>query len=150
MREQIAALTATIKRTDDIILTLTDDNEKQAERIAALTATLAELKQALRIAALAIEIASDWGVPNVQVYPPKEWGLYAFGEDVNDGWCSTAHLAEKLEELSRGKDALSERDKEIEMLRVMLRKLYDVRHEPDKMLCIVERYQTALKEGIHE
>ena len=52
--EQIAALTATIKRTDDIILTLTDDNEKQAERIAALTATLSELKQALRIAALAI------------------------------------------------------------------------------------------------
>ena len=38
--DQIATLTATIKRTDDIILTLTDDNEKQAERIAALTAEL--------------------------------------------------------------------------------------------------------------
>ena len=35
-----AALEATIKRADDIRLTLTDDNEKQDEQISALTAEL--------------------------------------------------------------------------------------------------------------
>jgi hypothetical protein len=80
--------------------------EKQREQIAALTATLTELRKALSIAALAIEIASDWGVPNVQVDPPKDWTLEANGEDVKDGWCSTSQLASKLKEIAQ--DALKE------------------------------------------
>jgi predicted RNase H-like nuclease (RuvC/YqgF family) len=44
LREQIDDLKATVKRTDDLILTLTDDNEKQAEGIAGLDAELAELR----------------------------------------------------------------------------------------------------------
>jgi len=60
-----------------------------------------ELKAALRVAACAISIASDWNIDNVQVAPPAEWGLEAFGEDVADGWCSTAQLARKLKEIAK-------------------------------------------------
>jgi hypothetical protein len=44
LNDKIADLKATVKRTDDLILTLTDDNEKQAEGIAGLDAELAELR----------------------------------------------------------------------------------------------------------
>ena len=59
-----------------------------------------KLRQALRVAARALDIADDWGFPEVQVYPPKEWGLEAIGEDIADGWCSTRQLAAKLRELA--------------------------------------------------
>lgn len=64
-------------------------------------ATEAELKQALKLAALALEIAHDWNLPEVQVFPPSEWGLEADQEDAADGWCSTYALAEKLRELAK-------------------------------------------------
>ncbi len=59
-----------------------------------------EIKQALKIAADALDIAADWNVSDVQVNPPKEWALEAYGEDAEDGWCSTRELAKKLRELS--------------------------------------------------
>ena len=63
-------------------------------------ATEAELKEALKVAALALEIASDWNVPTVQANPPKKWELPGGGEDKADGWCSTYSLAQKLKELA--------------------------------------------------
>ncbi len=59
-----------------------------------------EVKKALEIAASALDIAADWNLPDVQVNPPKEWGLDAYTEDKDDGWCSTRELAEKLRKLS--------------------------------------------------
>ena len=58
-----------------------------------------EYKQALAIAADALDIAADWDVDNVQCNPPKEWRLPAYGEDPEDGWCSTSALAELLRNL---------------------------------------------------
>lgn len=63
-------------------------------------ATEKEMKQGLLIAALALEIASDWNLPAVQVFPPSEWGLEGGGEDPADGWCGTYELAKKLRELA--------------------------------------------------
>lgn len=62
-------------------------------------ATVEEMKQALRIAADALSISNDWNLYDVQVNPPKEWGLYAEDEDADDGWCSTQALANKLREI---------------------------------------------------
>lgn len=59
-----------------------------------------QLKQALKIAADALDIASDWNVGQVQVNPPKEWELDGGDEDPEDGWCSTRDLARKLRQLS--------------------------------------------------
>ena len=59
-----------------------------------------EIRAALICAAKAIEIASDWNLPAVQVGPPKEWELDGGGEDTADGWCSTYSLARKLKELA--------------------------------------------------
>lgn len=60
-----------------------------------------ELQDALTFAAAALDIAADWNVENVQVGPPAEWGLEAYGEDPVDGWCSTWELAQKLKEIAR-------------------------------------------------
>jgi hypothetical protein len=60
-----------------------------------------KLKEALKIAAAALEIASDWNVNAVQVNPPKEWELDDGGEDESQGWCSTSHLARKLKSLAQ-------------------------------------------------
>lgn len=59
-----------------------------------------ELRSSLLVAVLALEIASDWDLVDVQCYPPKEWKLEAFEEDSKDGWCSTALLAEKLRNIA--------------------------------------------------
>lgn len=59
-----------------------------------------EYKRALLVAADALDIASDWNVDNVQCYPPQEWGLPAYGEEPEDGWCSTRALAELLRNLA--------------------------------------------------
>lgn len=59
-----------------------------------------EIKKVFIIAADGLDIAADWNVPDVQVYPPKEWNLVSYTEDVNDGWCATRELAKKLRELS--------------------------------------------------
>lgn len=37
-----------------------------------------EVKKALEIAASALNICADWNLPDVQVDPPKEWGLKAY------------------------------------------------------------------------
>lgn len=60
-----------------------------------------QLKAALKVAADALSIASDWNVSQVQVHPPKEWNLDGGDEDPEDGWGSTYALAKKLEQLSK-------------------------------------------------
>jgi hypothetical protein len=64
------------------------------------------LRQAILIAAAALEIASDWNLPAVQVDPPREWGLDGGGEDPAHGWCSTMALANKLRELATKSDVV--------------------------------------------
>lgn len=59
-----------------------------------------EIKKGLEIAADALDIADDWNVTNIQVNPPVEWKLEAYGEDILDGWCATVQLAQKLRELA--------------------------------------------------
>jgi hypothetical protein len=59
-----------------------------------------KLKEALKVAADALSIASDWNVNAIQVNPPKEWNLDGGGEDAEDGWCSTHELAAKLRQLA--------------------------------------------------
>ena len=59
-----------------------------------------KLKEALRVAADALVIASDWDLPSVQVNPPSEWQLEGAGEDPAEGWCGTYALAKKLRELA--------------------------------------------------
>lgn len=65
------------------------------------TEEIKKLKEALKVAADALSIASDWNVNQVQVNPPKEWELDGGEEDPEDGWCSTYALAKKLEQLSK-------------------------------------------------
>ena len=97
--EQIAALKKEVAMLREVYLALKEIDALK-EQIAALTAENKRLREALEIAALAIEIASDWGVPEVQVDPPKEWELEACGEDPADGWCSTTQLSSKLKEIA--------------------------------------------------
>ena len=59
-----------------------------------------KLRQALRVAADALNIVADWNLSDIQVNPPKEWGLETIGEDIADGWCSTRQLAAKFRELA--------------------------------------------------
>ncbi len=63
-------------------------------------ATKEDTAKALSIAAIALEIADDWGLPSVQVFPPKEWGLRCHDEDAEDGWCSTMDLSNKLRQIA--------------------------------------------------
>jgi hypothetical protein len=58
-------------------------------------------REALGIAAIALEITDGDGLHNVQVDPPPEWVLKACGEDPADGWCSPSALARKLRELAK-------------------------------------------------
>ena len=61
-----------------------------------------EIRHALEIAAKALDIASDWGLPEIQIHPPKEWKLEAAdAESARDGWCTTNALADKLRELAK-------------------------------------------------
>ncbi len=62
--------------------------------------TKEDTAKALRIAAIALEIADDWGLPSVQAFPPKEWGLRCHDEDAEDGWCSTMDLSNKLRQMA--------------------------------------------------
>lgn len=59
-----------------------------------------DVYDALIKAAEALEIASDWNVKNVQVFPPERWALEAWGEEAQDGWCATFALARKLREIA--------------------------------------------------
>lgn len=59
-----------------------------------------ELRRALRIAAAALEIASDWNVVDVQVNPPQEWKLKAYEESAQNGFCSVLELARKCREIA--------------------------------------------------
>lgn len=70
---------------------------------AELKAEREQLREALKLAAMALDIADDCGFHNVQANPPPEWGLEACGEDPADGWCSPSELARKLRELARGR-----------------------------------------------
>lgn len=56
--------------------------------------------RALRIGAVALEIADDWNLPDVQVSPPSEWKLDAREKNAADGWCSTYELAQKFKEIA--------------------------------------------------
>jgi len=64
-----------------------------------------DITKALRIAAVALDIADDWCLPSVQVFPPKEWGLRCYNEDAEDGWCSTMELSKKLRQMADDRDA---------------------------------------------
>lgn len=68
-------------------------------QLSALQAENRALKEALLVAANALDIAADWHFPVVQCNPPKVWGLEARGEDPEEGWCSTSALAAKLRAL---------------------------------------------------
>lgn len=46
---------------------------------------------------VALEAAADSGLPDVQIFPPSEWGLDSVNEDLADGWCSIAALSECIE-----------------------------------------------------
>lgn len=59
-----------------------------------------EVRKALGFAAKALDIASDHGLTNVQVYPPDYWELPAYDEDPEDGWCATNVLADKLRDIA--------------------------------------------------
>jgi hypothetical protein len=59
-----------------------------------------DVQQALHIAADALCIADDHNLVDVQVNPPKQWGLEAYSEDAAEGWCSTTQLARKLREIA--------------------------------------------------
>ena len=63
-------------------------------------ATVQELRDALRVAARALEQVSNWDVTDVQAYPPKSWGLKAYSDGALHGWCSITQLAKKLVGLS--------------------------------------------------
>ncbi len=52
------------------------------------------------IDAISRAITASWSLADVQVDPPKEWGLEAYTEDEDEGWCSTGELASKLKELA--------------------------------------------------
>lgn len=67
--------------------------------------TKEDTAKALRIAAIALEIADDWGLPSVQAFPPKEWGLQCHDEDAKDGWCSTIELSKKLRQMADDHEA---------------------------------------------
>lgn len=60
-----------------------------------------EAAKALELAAKALDIADDCNLVDVQINPPKEWGLVAYSGDAADGWCSTRQLARKLREIVR-------------------------------------------------
>lgn len=62
--------------------------------------TVQELRDALRVAARALEQVSDWDITDVRAHPPKEWGLKAYGDGASHGWCSITQLAKKLAGLS--------------------------------------------------
>jgi hypothetical protein len=66
-----------------------------------------EMRTALRVAATALAIASDWHVEKVQCHPPERWRLSVSDNDseacvaeLKEGWCRTSDLARKLRELA--------------------------------------------------
>ena len=56
-------------------------------------AFLNDCRKALLLAAEALEIASEWGLQDVQANPPPEWGLVAYDENAEDGWVAAAEVA---------------------------------------------------------
>lgn len=92
LREEILLCRAEKEKSDDEILNIE---------------TKSEIKQALNIAADALEIASDWYLSDIQVNPPRAWGLCAENKPSEqraiDGWCNTRALANKLRELAAEK-----------------------------------------------
>ena len=56
-------------------------------------------REAVGVAADALDIAADWNVEEVQCNPP--WELEALSENPEDGWCSTRALAKKLRNMSQ-------------------------------------------------
>jgi hypothetical protein len=73
-----------------------------AEKEQQLRELIDEARVGLKLAAKALDIAESWNLYDVQVEPPKEWGLEASDEDPEAGWCSTTALARKLRELAKG------------------------------------------------
>jgi hypothetical protein len=84
----------------NILQMMEREPEWVANRFESLEFRVTELARAIKVASLAVEIASAWGVPSVQVDPPAEWNLEGGGEDKTDGWCSTSQLSNKLLEIA--------------------------------------------------
>lgn len=57
-----------------------------------------QLKAALKVAADALSIASDWNVDQMELEVPKEWDLD--DEGLEEGWYSTMDLSRKFRILS--------------------------------------------------
>ena len=62
--------------------------------------TTEQLKEALKIAADALEIASEWIVTDIEIDTPKEWNLNASCDPQNDGWVPAMALVEKLRSMA--------------------------------------------------
>lgn len=67
----------------------------------AVVAQIKELKEALRVAADALAIASDWNVDSVQVTIPENWDL-----EPEDGMYRTSEIAQKLKQLANKPSAV--------------------------------------------
>lgn len=109
MQREIDRLTednASMERENERLEARIDELRRGGEAMRKLygvtTLKVVNLKDALLIAAEALDIAGDWGVEDVQVNPPAKWDLDADNEDPLDGWCSVTELASKFRELVRG------------------------------------------------
>lgn len=58
-----------------------------------------KLKEALKVAANALNIASDWNVNSLNLEVPKEWNL-EHDENEGEGWYRTNDIARKIKQLS--------------------------------------------------
>jgi hypothetical protein len=87
----------TMEQVEEYIKAIEDERD-------GLKAELSEAREALLLAATALEIADDWNLPAVQIHPPKDWNLDGGGEDSADGWCATGALADKLREMAEGRE----------------------------------------------
>lgn len=76
------------------ISVLMEENDALAAKVKELEAQRDDLISCLNVAAEAIDIASDWNLPAVQVNPPTEWGIDSGGEDDDGSWASTRGLAD--------------------------------------------------------
>lgn len=65
---------------------------------------LEEVKKALLVAADLADIAADWHLEEVQVHPPKNWGLLSYCENANKGWVASRELAVKFRAIVRELD----------------------------------------------
>lgn len=58
------------------------------------------LREALLVAAEALEIVADWNVDDIQLDTPPEWELSSCYEEGEISWCDVGTLAKKLREIA--------------------------------------------------